>query len=95
MIERRLTMDNLFNSDISIEKIAAFLDGNLSDSEMQDISSVIDNDANLQKIVDVSDIVDDNILLDDFCPLQNEISFVDFDIPLLENPSQTIQTLKI
>lgn len=52
--ERRHTMDNLFNSGISIEKMAAFLDGNLSSSEMQGISSLIDNDASLKQIVGAS-----------------------------------------
>lgn len=47
-------MDNLFNSGISIEKMAAFLDGNLSSSEMQGISSLIDNDASLKQIVGAS-----------------------------------------
>lgn len=38
--------------------MAAFLDGNLSASEMQGISSMIDADASLQKFMDANSVID-------------------------------------
>ena len=78
-------MDNLFNSGISIEKMAAFLDGNLSASEMQEVSAIIDGNASLSKMVDLSDIVDDSMAIEDFDSLPEELSSMDFDLPNLEN----------
>lgn len=76
-------MDNLFDSGISIEKMAAFLDGNLSASEMQGISSMIDGDASLQKFMAASDIIDDSISA--FSPsdveLPQELQTLDFELP--------------
>lgn len=65
-------MDKLFNSGISIEEMAAFLDGNLSASDMQKMSSLIEKDDSLKEIVELSDQIDDNLI--------NESSDT-FDIP--------------
>ena len=85
--ERRHTMDNLFNSGISIEKMAAFLDGNLSSSEMQDISSLIDNDASLKQIVGASARIDDTIgsYTESDLQMPPEIMGEDFSLPDIEN----------
>lgn len=77
-------MDNLFNSGISIEKMAAFLDGNLSASEMQEVSAIIDGNASLSKMVNLSDMVDDSIAIEDFDSLPDELSSMDFELPNLE-----------
>lgn len=65
-------MDKLFNSGISIEEMAAFLDGNLSASDMQKMSSLIEKDDSLKEIIELSDQIDDNLI--------NESSDT-FDIP--------------
>lgn len=85
--ERRHTMDNLFNSGISIEKMAAFLDGNLSSSEMQGISSLIDNDASLKQIVGASARIDDTIgsYTESDLQMPPEIMGEDFSLPDIEN----------
>lgn len=66
-------MDKLFNFGISIEEMAAFLDGNLPASDMQQISSLIEKDETLKEFVELSDQIDDNLI--------NESSDT-FDIPL-------------
>lgn len=51
-------MDKHFNPSISIEKFAAYLDGNLLEDEMQRISSLIENDNTLKSILDVAEQID-------------------------------------
>lgn len=80
-------MINLFNSGISIEKMAAFIDGNLPADEMRDISAVIDEDSNLQKFIETNHIVDDAIpaILDSEIELPSEIQTPDFELPSLDD----------
>ena len=56
-------MDKLFDSGISIEEMAAYLDGNLSASDMQQMSSIIEKDDSLKEIVELSDQIDDNLIV--------------------------------
>lgn len=88
-------MDNLFNSGISIEKMAAFLDGNLSESEMQGISSMIDADASLQKFMDANSVIDESISafsLSDM-GLPQELQTLDFELPSLDGNFHGLVTL--
>ena len=88
-------MDNLFNSGISIEKMAAFLDGNLSKSEMQGISSMIDADASLQKFMDANSVIDESISafsLSDM-GLPQELQTLDFELPSLDGDFHGLVTL--
>lgn len=80
-------MINLFNSGISIEKMAAFIDGNLPADEMRDISAVIDEDSNLQKFIETNYIVDDAIpaILASEIELPSEIQTPDFELPSLDD----------
>lgn len=78
-------MDNLFGSGISIGKLAAFLDGNLSASEMQHVSKIIEDDTLLQKFVEASDFIDDDIAIEDYSVLPEELATTDFDLPNPEN----------
>lgn len=54
-------MFDMNDSIVSIEKFAAFLDGNLPANEMQEISSLVSSDADLQNILEISDRVDDMV----------------------------------
>lgn len=67
--------------------MAAFLDGNLSSSEMQDISSLIDNDASLKQIVGASARIDDTIgsYTESDLQMPPEIMGEDFSLPDIEN----------
>lgn len=81
-------MDKHFNPSISIEKFAAFLDGNLPQDEMQNISSTIEHDEALKAILDTSDMIDttlENDISDDV-QIPDEIANLEFDLPnLTEN----------
>lgn len=70
--------------------MAAFLDGNLSASEMQEMSAIIGGDTILQQIVDVSDTVDDTILsyTDNDIVLPIELQLTDFEIPQIDAVSE-------
>lgn len=93
--ERRCTMNNLFNSGLSIEKMAAFLDGNLSASEMQSISSLIDNDASLKRFMDASSVIDESISAFSMSDkdLPQELQTLDFDLPSLDVDFHGLVTL--
>lgn len=80
-------MDNLFNSGLSIEKLAAFLDGNLPASEMQGVSSMIEGNASLQKFMSVSSVIDDSISAFPLSGIElpQELQTLDFELPSLDN----------
>ena len=88
-------MDKHFNPDISIEKMAAFLDGNLSDVEMQNISDLIGGDDSLKNIMDANSIVDDNLSVyssgDSLLP--QELQSLEFDIPAIDGFAHQLVTL--
>lgn len=74
-------MDNSF----SIEKFAAFLDGNLLPDEMEQISSEVNNDEMMRDILSASKQVDETI--DSYTPedlvLPDELISYDFELPSL------------
>lgn len=59
-VERRTTMDKLSFLPISIEKFAAYLDGNLAESEMCKVDSLVMSNSNLKEITEISDIIDED-----------------------------------
>lgn len=71
----------------SIEQFAAFLDGNLSQSEMQEFSQLAEQNGALHQLLDASDAVDDTIagFTDADLQLPNEIIGSDFDLPDVDN----------
>lgn len=82
-------MDKHFNPSISIEKFAAFLDGNLPQDEMQNISSTIEHDEALKAILDTSNMIDttlENGISDDV-QIPDDIANLDFDLPNLTDNS--------
>lgn len=75
--------------------MAAFLDGNLSESEMQGISSMIDADASLQKFMDANSVIDESISafsLSDM-GLPQELQTLDFELPSLDGKFHGLVTL--
>lgn len=76
-------MDKLFNSGISIEEMAAYLDGNLSASDMQQMSSIIEKDDSLKEIVELSDQIDDNLIVasSDTFIIPLDIQSTEFQLP--------------
>lgn len=92
--ERRNIMDNFFMPPVSIEKFAAYLDGNLSDDEMNRIDVLVSTNPDMEKLVAVSDEVDEDIQV----YMQDEFAYeadwtaledTDFDIPNLESDLST------
>ena len=79
----------LDNSDfpVSIEEIAAYMDGNLSDEEMQRISSVIEYDDTMQGVMDSME--QSELTLAEYwqvdMQLPEEIADGEFDVPETDN----------
>ncbi len=67
----------------SIEQFAAYLDGNLSQSEMQQISQLAEHDGALHQLLDASSVVDNTIagFTDTDLELPPEIAGSSFEIP--------------
>ena len=87
--ERRSIMDKNFMPPVSIEKFAAYLDGNLSEDEMNLIDSLVSTNPDMEELVAVSDEVDEDIQV----YMQDEFAYEadmtaleesDFDIPNLD-----------
>ena len=83
-------MENDMILPVSVEKFAAYLDGNLSDKEMRDIDALISSDPDMEELVSVSDEVDKDldIYLQDEFGLDADMTALDnsdFDIPNLDN----------
>lgn len=54
-------MANMFDTDISIEKMAAYLDGNLSDNEMSIICDVMEKSEDLKMFAQVNNYIDEEV----------------------------------
>lgn len=76
-------MSNLFETGVSIEKMAAYLDGNVYSEEAQKISSLISLNDDLKQFVESNDAIDEG--MEEFYSLggemPEEISHLDFDLP--------------
>jgi|GEM_PF-5243976 len=88
-------MDKHFSPNISIEKMAAFLDGNLSGVEMQNVSDLIGGDDALKNIIDANSIVDDSLSVysSGESLLPQEIQSLDFDVPTIDGQPHQLVTL--
>ena len=69
---------------ISIEKYAAYLDGNLPDEEMQQMKAFIDTDADMQAVLEADSSIGADVDLD---LLENEPVSFEMDLPSIELPS--------
>lgn len=70
--------------NISIEKYAAYLDGNLSDEEMQQIESFIEKDSDMQEFLATDGCIDADFDLDS---LDDELIPLDIELASIELPS--------
>lgn len=77
----------------SIEKFAAFLDGNLSQSEKHQISQLAEHDSALHQLFDASTVVDNTLAgySDSDIQLPPEIVGSDFELPTI--PAEGISPL--
>lgn len=78
-------MDKL--SSLSIEKLAAFMDGNLTQDEMTQISKLADDNLELHQMLEANDVIDNEIASfeEHDLHLPNEIFGADFRIPDIDN----------
>lgn len=72
---------------MSVEKFAAFLDGNLSVEETRDMSELIMHDSSLSKILNANIIIDDQILQmqEGGFELPEDLLTLEFDYPQLDD----------
>lgn len=71
----------------SIEQIAAFLDGNLSEKDMQQFSLLAEHDSTLRQLLDASSEVDEAMtnFTDVDLQLPTDIAGSSFELPELDN----------
>lgn len=84
----------MFNHTIpSIEEFAAFLDGNLSQSEMHQFSRFAEQDETLHQLLDANSVVDESLngFTDAELQLPSDLVGVDFELPTI--PSEEVSTL--
>lgn len=83
--ERRSGMDK--HNFLTIEKLAAYFDGNMSQSEMRHFVQLSEHDEDLHQLLDASSVVDDTIASYNEHDLQlpNEIAGMNFELPDIEN----------
>lgn len=77
----------------SIEEFAAFLDGNLSQSEMHHFSQFAEQDETLHQLLDANSVVDESLggFTDAELQLPSDLVGVDFELPTI--PSEEVSTL--
>ena len=77
----------------SIEEFAAFLDGNLSQSEMHHFSQFAEQDETLHQLLDANSVVDGSLggFTDAELQLPSDLVGVDFELPTI--PSEEVSTL--
>lgn len=75
-------MNKFFNPPISIEKFAAFLDGNLPQAELEQISSLIETNHELLSLAETSEMLDEDIVHG--CDIPDEIFNNDFELPSVD-----------
>lgn len=80
-------MNNTPLNHVSIEKIAAYLDGNLSLEETKNIAELITNDASLSNILDAETVIDNQIhhMIEEGFELPSDLVSSNFPIPQLDN----------
>lgn len=84
--ERRSIMDKNFIPPVSIEKFAAYLDGNLSEDEMNHIDALVSTNPDMEELVAASDEVDKDILVymqDEFAYEADMTALEDSDFEIL------------
>lgn len=87
-------MANKYNTPVSIEKLAAYMDGNLTSEETRDVSIQIEHNPVLSEIMSVNQNVDKQLRLsptDEFT-LPEELNSLDFNIPSVSLVSETLNT---
>lgn len=85
-------MDNQNANHISLERLAAYMDGNLTPDEMYAIDETLGNNPELEELVAVADQVDDDIIdyTTDELNADDDLVYLpddDFPLPDIEAPT--------
>lgn len=88
-------MDKLFTSPVSIEQFAAYLDGNLSDSQMNEMDMLITSNPVLEELAEMSDVIaeDTQLYLNDDFAYETDMAMLneqDFDIPCIDFENELV-----
>lgn len=75
-------MSKSFDSPISVEKFAAYLDGNLPQTELKQISRIIETNHELFNLAETSKMLDEDV--DYGCEIPDTITNGDFDLPSVD-----------
>ena len=77
---------------VSIEEFAAYMDGNLSDSDMNNIQQIINNNINLREILETNDLIEDSKLsmTNEGWQLPEELLTSDFEYPEIKENLENI-----
>ena len=80
---RRCSMEDNFFNNVSVEKFAAFLDGNLLPDEMQQMSSMVESNEMMHDIYAASKLTDETLTnyTDDDLTLPEEMTSAKFELP--------------
>lgn len=83
-------MANSMHNSISVEKFAAYLDGNLSLEETQDIAELIMSDSSLSELLTVNTAVDNQMqkMESDGYALPDDLANMEFDYPHIEETTE-------
>lgn len=85
-------MAKTLSNSISIEKFAAYLDGNLSMEDTQEMSDLIMTDSSLSEILNVNTIIDNQIqqMSKQGFELPNEVATTDFAYPHFNDMAEVL-----
>lgn len=78
-------MAKFYDENISVERLSAYLDGNLSIGEMRELTASIGSDSEWGEMISMIDLVDDGISMYDESMLPDELLHTDFELPQLES----------
>ena len=82
-------MDRLFTPPVSIEQFAAYLDGNLLESQMHEMDMLIASNPAMEELAEMSDVIaeDTQLYLNDDFAYETDMAMLDeqdFDIPCID-----------
>ena len=80
---------------ISIEKFAAYLDGNLSQDEIENVSSLANEDDSIKELLKANNIIEDTLssYKDKDLKLPDEIESMSFEIPKIQSNTHSFISL--
>ena len=93
--ERRSIMDKLFIPPVSVEQFAAYLDGNLPESQMHNMDLLIATDPVMMELSEISDVIaeDTQYYMNDDFALEADMIMLDehdFELPDIDSNNMNL-----